>query len=292
MSYIVDETRQIIPVIKFLLPTLTNSEKKAAEYLLAHPAEVVNLSLTSFAQASESSQAAIIRLCKHVGVGGYASMKTQLAMQLSASPGAESISEMLAVNTGESAMALLVKRVFETNIQTLIDTMALYSEEYERALNAVLNTQHITFFAIGDAMYPCATASFKFRKLGYTCYADHDPDTQVINACNLRKGDVAIVVSHTGKTRQVVSAAKIAHKRGATVICITKYDKSPLLKYCDIRLFTATADIIIGQEIPARRVAENAILEAIFLAVLEHGIPHTEKRIQEISSGMKEHKIK
>jgi DNA-binding MurR/RpiR family transcriptional regulator len=292
MSKLVNDNRQIIPVVKFLLPTLTNTERKAALFLLERPKEINDLTLSDFAQSSGSSPTAIIRLCKKIGVDGYARMKLQLALQLvSSSNGGDKI-EVSEKNNKKETIAPILKRVFETNIRTLIDTMALYSDEYDRAFQAVLKAKQIAFFAIGDAMHPCEVACFKFRKLGYICHADTDPDLQIIGANNLGKEDVAIFVSHTGKTRQVVYAAKIAKKRGAQTICITKYDKSPLLKYCDIKLFTATSDIVIGQEIAARRVAENAILEALFLGVLEHGLPGTVQKIDEISEWLKENKIK
>ncbi len=285
-----DEKRQIVPIVKFLLPTLTKTERKSAEYLLNHPQEVAGLTLADFAQRSNSSEATVMRLCKKIGVGGYAQMKSQLAMQLALNHtnGSGSVIEV----PGSSSIASIVKRVFDINIQTLIETMALYSDEYDKAFKAVLHAKQISFFAIGDAMHPCEMAAFKFRKLGYVCYADPDQDLQVINANNLCKGDVAIVVSHTGKTRQAVSAARIAKKRGAAVICITKRDKSPLLQHCDVKLYTAVSDMRIGQEIAARRVAETAILEALFLGVLEFGAPSSLERIEEISLDMKDHKLK
>ena len=285
------EEKLIIPVLKFLLPTLTSAEKKAAEYLLAYPEQVVSLPLARYAELSCSNQATIMRLCQKVGVGGYAQLKVQLKKQLSQEPLADINMDVPGINGKDGSIASLVKRVFETNIKTLVETMALYSSEYDRAFAAIRSAEKIAFFAVGDAMHPCEMACFKLRKLGYTSYADSDPDLQIINASSLGPRDVAIVVSHTGRTRLAVTTAQIAHKRKAKVICITKYDKSPLLKFCDIKLYTATSDIVIGKEIAARRVAENAILEALFFGVLEYSLAENEQKLDRVSDGLRDNKL-
>jgi len=44
-------SKKIIPLVKFLLPTLTNSERKAAEYILDYPQEVVDLTLVDYGRS-------------------------------------------------------------------------------------------------------------------------------------------------------------------------------------------------------------------------------------------------
>jgi len=107
----------------------------------------------------------------------------------------------------------------------------------------------------------------------------------------MKKGDVAIAISHSGNTRQVVDAMKIAKEAGATTICITKREKSELSVYCDIKLFTATPDISVGQEIVARRISEHAILEALYFGVLQHDEVKKSKKIKTTSQAMRVNKI-
>jgi DNA-binding MurR/RpiR family transcriptional regulator len=184
-------------------------------------------------------------------------------------------------------MIQIINWVFKENIQILKETFALATDEYNRAFEAIVHAKRIGFYAIGDAMIPCQFAYFKFRRLGYDCIAETDCDLQVISACNLGEGDVAIAVSHTGNTRQVNNAMEIAHKKGATTIGITKRERSEMIKHCDIKLFTATPDMSVGQEAVARRVAEQAILEALYFGVLQSLKPESHNKIQESSDAMK-----
>lgn len=259
--------------------------------MLANPAEVTKTPLVEFAKNSGSSQASIIRLCQRIGVSGYAELKSSLAVELVVEDSYETGLQTSANSDVGSDMIQIINWVFKVNIQILKETFALATNEYNRAFEAIKQAKRLSFFAIGDAMIPCQFACFKFRRIGYDCFAETDSDLQIISACNLSAGDVAIAVSHTGNTRQVNAAMEIAHNNGATTICITKREKSEMIKHSDIKLFTATPDMSIGQEVVARRVAEQAILEALYFGVLHSKEPDSLNRLQATSDAMKINKL-
>jgi DNA-binding MurR/RpiR family transcriptional regulator len=226
-----------------------------------------------------------------MGVDGYSQMKSNLQSQLAEySETGVQINDLQPLKPGMD-MAEIVDSVFAMNIQILKDTAELITEDYEKAFEVLLKTKKIIFFAIGDAEIPCKFAEYKFRKLGYTCCADLDADMQIIDACNMGKGDVAIAISHSGNSRQVVEATKIAKERGATTICITKLEKSELIKWCDIKLFTAMPGTAFEKEVIARRIAEQAILESLYLGILERTEPGSGQKLKTLSKALRINKI-
>lgn len=278
--------KNLLAIVRFLMPTLSKAEKKAAVLLLENPEGAAAASLTEFAQMAGCGQASVIRLCKRMGLAGFAELKTGMVTTLLNGEREPHAPRVAPPQEGHRMRAVL-ERVFELNIQTLRDTLDLSrDEDYDRALAAMVRAKQICFFAIGDAMIPCEFAALKLRRMGVVCFANKDVDMQFIDACNLEEGDVAIAVSHTGSTRQVVEAMDMARRRGAVTICITKLDKSPLTKRCDIKLFTATADVTQGKEIIARRAAEQAILEALYIGVAQAKQPLSGKRIGETSQAL------
>lgn len=69
--------------------------------------------------------------------------------------------------------------------------------------------------------------------------------------------------SHSGSSRDVVEALEAAKKRGATIVCITNYARSPITRVADICLFTASEETkfrILGL---ASRIAQLAIVDSI-----------------------------
>ena len=57
--------------LRGLLPSLRPSEQKVATYVLAHPDEVVHLSITELSQLVEVSDAAIVKFSRRIGYKGY-----------------------------------------------------------------------------------------------------------------------------------------------------------------------------------------------------------------------------
>ncbi len=283
-----ENVRNILATIEFLLPSLTPAEKRVAKYVLASPKETVNAPLQKLAQRCECGEATVVRLCKTVGVSGYAEFKRLLSKQLRTPPERDDTLRLAGTrNIGE-----IVESVFRLNILNLRKTLEVVAvEEYEKACEAIAGSNKLVFFAIGDAMFPCYYASLRFRRVGYDCYADSDADMQIVNACNIKKGDVAIAISHSGRTKQVVEAMRIAKERGATTICFTKAGKSELTKYSDIVLYNVTVDTTIDKEVIARRVAEQAMLDVIYVGVLQKMKRESFEKLQQVSENLKVNKL-
>lgn len=279
----------IIAKVTFLLPTLSRAEKKAADYLIRHTKQVLNLSLLEFAGRCACGQATIMRLCKKIGTSGYSELKLLLASQISSEvPSGSDTNIKQSTNMHD-----IIESIFEININTLRKTLDLVdAQEYEKAVSAITQADKVCFFAIGDALFPCYYANFRFRRIGISSFVDPDVDLQLINAANMRKGDVAIAISHSGNSSAVVEAMKTAAKNQATTICITKSGKSELIKHCDIKLFNTTYDTSIGKEIVARRIAEQAIIEALYMGILESSPAKTKEHLKKVSSAIKFNKLK
>ena len=61
--------------------TFRDSEEKAADYILAHSAEVINLPITELAERIGVSEATIVRMCKKIGFHGFQELKINLAIE-------------------------------------------------------------------------------------------------------------------------------------------------------------------------------------------------------------------
>ena len=197
--------------IRFLLPSLPRAEKAIASALLENPEAITHLTLAEIARESGSSEASIIRFCKRMGYDGYSSMKEDFIRALA--EGMEIHSEDIKVSDD---MKTILKKVYQSNVQMLSDTLVLADDEnYEKALDALLKAREIHFFGVGDAFAVCQLAYMKFGRLGIPCSVHSDVMLQMMTAGNLTSEDVALAVSYEGRSRNVVEAMKIAKERGA-----------------------------------------------------------------------------
>lgn len=246
--------------IRFLLPTLPRAEKVIAESLLENPEAITRMTLSELSRESGSSEASIIRFCKRMGYDGYTATKSAFTRALS--EGTELHQEK--IETTDS-MSTILKKVFQSNVQTLSDTLVLADDAYEDAIEALLKAKSIHFFGVGDAFAVCQLAFMKFSRIGIPCSAHSDVMLQLVTAGSLTKDDVVIAISYEGRSKNVIQAVSVAKQAGATVLCITKMNKSPLMKYSDINLFIAVNDLTIGRDKVTRRISDQFILDVLYL---------------------------
>ncbi|SCP98622.1 MurR/RpiR family transcriptional regulator [Anaerobium acetethylicum] len=272
--------------IRFLLPSLPRAEKAIAEALLENPEAITHLTLAEIARESGSSEASIIRFCKRMGYSGYSSLKEEFIRTIA--NGTEVESEGIELS---DSMTTILKKVYQSNVQTLNDTLVLADEGYEKARNALIKARSIHFFGVGDAFAACQLAFMKFSRLGINCTAHSDTMLQLVVAGNMTEDDVAIAVSYEGRSKNIVECMKIAKQNGATTIAITKMNKSPLLRVTDISLFIAVNDLTVGRDKVTRRVADQFILDALYLGYATKIGNNHMKQLKKIQDAIDQNKI-
>lgn len=251
--------------LNFLIPTLPRAEKVFAEALIENPETILQMTLAEAARETNSSDASIIRFCKRLGMHGYSELCRAVAAAVDEK---QTIPYDEAVKSSDDIREIM-KKVFQSNLQTLQNTMVVADEKnYLRAIEALVHARSIHFFGVGDAFAACQFAYMKFLRLGVNCSAQSDVMMQFMGANNLGPGDVALAVSYEGRSRNVNRAMEISKKRGAATICITKMNKSPLLKYVDIPLYISISDLSVGREKVTRRVADQFILDVLYMGYI------------------------
>jgi DNA-binding MurR/RpiR family transcriptional regulator len=81
--------------------------------------------------------------------------------------------------------------------------------------------------------------NYRLSRIGIYSAADCEGYTMAIRAATLQKGDVFFGMSFSGATKDLVNAARIAKERGAVVVALTAFIKSPLGEIADFTLVGA-----------------------------------------------------
>ena len=109
----------------------------------------------------------------------------------------------------------------------------------EKAVDALVNAfrtgRRIEFFGVGNSGVVAQDAQPKFFRLGSNGVAYSDGHMQVMSASFLVPGDCVLVISNSGRTRDLMDSCDIARKNGATTIVITA-SGSPLASAGHIHL--------------------------------------------------------
>lgn len=249
--------------IKSGMEDLKPSERAVAEFVLGNSERVMQMSLSEAARDIGVGESTVIRFCRALGYKGYQEFKLRLAQDL-VEP-VEFIHENISFSDN---VETLTQKVFQTNLRAVEDTMkALDPGMVEIAAKALAGARKIDIYGVGYSSFAALDAKSKFVRLGLIADAYGDGHLQAMAAASLSRGDVAIGISHSGSTRDVVDALTMARKSGATIVSITNFSPSPITRVSDVVLLTASPESPLGGEVLTSRIAQLCVIDALSVAL-------------------------
>ena len=214
-------TVSILERVKAALPALPPAEQRVAKLLLLDARAFATLPVSELADRSHVSKPTVVRFCRSVGYDGLTDFKLKLAS--SAIEGVPFVHR--AVDEDDKPGDLIVKVVDNAVAALLHYRNDAASHAFERAIVALTESarkqRRIEFYGVGNSGIVAQDAQHKFFRLGVNTAACSDGHVQLMSATMLGAGDCAVIISNSGRSRDLMDAAEIARKKGATNIIIT-----------------------------------------------------------------------
>ncbi len=277
--------RPVLIYLQAMLPSLNPVERVIALYVLRDPEKILSSSIAELRRGSGASVGSIISFCRSLGVKGFAEFKITLARELS--QGGLSVPPKAGQENGS-----VFQNVFEFQSQCLRETLQLNSpDQLEKVSRVLERARRIEFFSIGMS-YPVAyTACAKLKLIGLRAAAECDSHLQMINATQLRKGDVAFGISCSGSTTETVRCLEIARQGRAATLCVTNCMKSPITTQADLSLYAAPSEVKYFQAPLASRITQLALVDALFVSIALRRKNRTLAQLRSAGIKLLEHRI-
>ena len=221
--------------IKACLPSLAPAEQRVAKLVLSDPRSFAKQPISELADRAHVSKPTVVRFCRSVGYDGLSDFKLKLAG--SVSEGVPFIHR--SVDVDDKTNDVMVKVIDNTVAAFLKYRNDASTPAIEKAVTTLVEAftkgKRIEFFGVGNSGVVAQDAQHKFFRLGMHTIAYSDGHMQVMSASLLGPGDCVVVISNSGRTRDLMDACDIARKNGATTIVITA-SGSPLASSGHIHL--------------------------------------------------------
>lgn len=217
--------------IRAIQPTLSKSEKKVAEIILAQPQNYVNTTMSQLASAASVSEPTIVRFCRKLNLDGYREFRLRLAQELAS----RVYYQHSQIEASDSA-TVLVDKVIDGAISSLSNIRNQLAENVIDDAISLLSTSHrVEIYGVGGAGIVVNDAQLKFARLGLNSQPYCDTYLQRVAAGMLDKNSCVLVISNSGRSKELVINCKLAKASGATVISITA-SGSPLAALSHLHL--------------------------------------------------------
>ncbi|WP_442596229.1 MurR/RpiR family transcriptional regulator [Neobacillus sp. D3-1R] len=257
------ENFSIIKLIELQMENYSPSEKKVAEFVLAYPNDVLNMTTKQLAEACESSEGTIIRFCQKAGINSFKGLKLEIAKVIRLSEPQTSVDTLLSF---EDDTATVLEKVMRKNISALTNTSKLVQlEQIDAAVQAIDEADRVYVYGAGGSAVVAMDAEYKFLRINVPTFLSLDHHVQMMMMANITKNDVLFVVTTSGKTKEVIDLLNVAKEKGAKTICLTQHGKSPAQRLSDIVLTISEEEQNIRIGTMSARIAQLAIIDTLFI---------------------------
>ncbi|MDQ0256648.1 DNA-binding MurR/RpiR family transcriptional regulator [Evansella vedderi] len=257
-------TSGALMILSEMLSKLPPSERKIAEFIIKNPNETISLTAAKLGEQSNTSSAAVIRLCKSLGFKGFQQLKLRIAGDLQKN-GGEGYSD---IQPGESQSEVLTKMT-NNSIQTLKETMEIIDqEELSKAVDAIVEGENLHFFGVGASNIIAQDAQLKFSRINKRATANSDFHLAAMQVANVSEKDVVFGISFSGNTYEVERILALANSKGATTVSISKFGPSPVAEAADISLYTSISkEATFRSGATSSRLAQLHVIDILFICV-------------------------
>lgn len=259
-----EEPKSTLGSIRVSRSRLRGKEAAIAAYVLENPRNIIHMTISQLSEELGVADSTVFRFCQKVGFRGFQSFKIALASEV-ITP-LESIHEKIQV---EDPVSTVTEKVIRSNIKSLEDTLAMHDvKAMEEAVGLIVQARTIGFFGNGGSAIVALDGYHKFLRAGLSAFSNLDAHLQIMSAAQLGTEDLAIVISHSGSTKDTLDVIRVLKDREVSIIGITNQAKSPLSKTSDVTLFTVSEETDFRSEALASRIAQLSLMDALYTNVM------------------------
>ncbi len=227
--------------LNFLSPV----EKRIATVILNDPKKFISYTMEELSERAEVSHGSIINFSKKFASGGFPALKLKIAEGLSDynAPSYDDVKK-------SRSDSLLMKKNCENIVSALRNTALLNDESILiRASEMVIAAKRVEIFGVLSSAPVAENLQFQLLQLGIPASFVSDMLSSAISASMLDSDCIAIAISVSGRTKEVIDAIKSAKEQGVPVICLTSNRNSPLANLADLVLTSSSSGKSIVEDL-------------------------------------------
>ena len=269
--------------ITSLYDTLTPSQRQAADHIMAHFPEAIQNDIHTLSVSSGVSEATLIRFCRKLGFRGYRDFCLGMAEGMREQ--VDYVTEL--PREGESVEGR-ISGVLLAEAETI--RMTLTAMDYNAlriAAEHICKARELLFIGQGTSQIVAQDAALRFLRGGRLAVCHADPHAGVVAASLLDGRDVAVGISHSGGTKEVLEMLELARRNGAYTVGITTYPGGPMGELCDVILPTVTRESPNHKVAFTSRVSQLALIDALFMASLMGDGGEMKREVMQVSDNIR-----
>lgn len=279
----------ILEYIKQNYEDFTDSEKLIADYLLSNNESIINLSAKEIGEITNTSAATLIRFSKKLGFESLNEMKLKLSMSLrdiKEKADFEYINKKLETTDIIYGIKKSIDKVMDKTVNLIQE------EDLEKAIDLLSKAKNIYIYSVGVSGLVGQDFYYKLSRINKRCIAHVDTHLQITSSILMEPEDVAVAISYSGTTKEVIKCVENANKNNVPVISITKASISNKLEdLSDITLKVPYVEKSLREGAMSSRISQLAIIDMLFIGMAKENIEEVENKLVATREAVKDLKL-
>jgi DNA-binding MurR/RpiR family transcriptional regulator len=257
-------------------PTMPGALARIAEVIAEDPEGAANASIVDLAERTGTSTATVTRFSRALGFKGYANLRVAIATETGRAEQARWETDISGDISPDDSLDSVLKVIATADTRAIQATAAgLEMTDVERVAGAIAEAGRVEIFGLGSSGAAGREMAFRLERIRIPVWCRSDSHTALTNAALLRPGDVAIGLSHSGRTTEVIETLAEASAHGALTVAVTSYPRSPLAEIADVVFVTSVHETTFRVAALSALHSALLVLDLIYVAVAQRTYERT-----------------
>jgi DNA-binding MurR/RpiR family transcriptional regulator len=257
-------------------PTMPGALARIAETIVADPESAAHASIVDLAERTGTSTATVTRFSRALGFKGYANLRVAVATETGRAEQARWETDISGDISPDDSLDGVLKVIATADTRAIQATAAgLDMADVERVAGAIATAGRVEIFGLGSSGTAGREMAFRLERIRVPVWSRSDTHAALTNAALLGPGDVAIGLSHSGRTVEVIETLAEAADHGALTVAVTSYPRSPLAESADVVFATAVHETTFRLAALSALHSTLLVLDLIYVAVAQRTYERT-----------------
>lgn len=261
----------------------TENENIVAKYIFDNYKKISEMSVNSISKNTFTSIACVTRMCKKIGLKGFNEFKLKLIEEISNLEKDGFVFNNTDIDKNSNTQKI-IEKLNNLSVASLKETKLLQNVEIiEKISKLIKEKMVIDFYGMGASYIVCIDAQYKFMRVGKVTTAFEATDRQYVQACNSDMNHLAVIISYSGQTKEIIKIAEILAKKGIETVSITKYTDNKVKNLCKYNLYVTSKESLKRSAAIYSRISMLNMIDVLYLKYSNDNYEEVSKKIVENS---------
>lgn len=274
------------------LPALPSALQRVAVQVLHEPHGTARGTIVDLAHRAGTSTATVTRFCRVFGYRGYSDLRVAVATETGRAAQARWDSDVDEDIGPDDDLTHLRGVVASADARAIQDTaQQIDLAAVDRVATAVAAARRVELFGLGSSGTAALETAFRLERIRVPCWFRANVHAALTNVALLGEGDVAIGISHTGRTREVIETLTEASSHGALAVAVTSFPRSPAAQVADVVLTTAASESTFRVAALSALHSQLLVLDLVYVAVAQRTFTRTLEAFEVTARAVQGHRL-